>query len=230
MIVGEIVAWLTDPASWQGEDGIWMQVLRHLAYSFAALALACLVAVPLGLWIGHTGKGSVVVVNLAGALRALPSLGLLLLGWVLLAPHLPGDAAFVVPSLIVLAVLAIPPVLSGVYSGIAEVDPAARDAAKGMGMTGMQVLRRVEIPVALPLILSGVRSGLLQIIATATIAAYVSLGGLGRYLIDGLAARDYTQMAGGALLVAGLALLMELVFTLVQKLVVSPGLADQEAR
>ena len=187
-------------------------------------------AVPLGLWIGHTGKGSVVAVNLAGALRALPSLGLLLLGWVLLAPRLPGDAAFVVPSLIVLAVLAIPPVLSGVYSGIAEVDPAARDAAKGMGMTGMQVLRRVEIPVALPLILSGVRAGLLQIIATATIAAYVSLGGLGRYLIDGLAARDYTQMAGGALLVAGLALLMELVFTLVQKLVVSPGLADQEAR
>ena len=171
MIVGEIVAWLTDPASWQGEDGIWMQVLRHLAYSFAALALACLVAVPLGLWIGHTGKGSVVAVNLAGALRALPSLGLLLLGWVLLAPRLPGDAAFVLPSLIVLAVLAIPPVLSGVYSGIAEVDPAARDAAKGMGMTGMQVLRRVEIPVALPLILSGVRAGLLQIIATATIAA-----------------------------------------------------------
>lgn len=230
MIVGEIVAWLTDPASWQGEDGIWMQVLRHLAYSFAALALACLVAVPLGLWIGHTGKGSVVAVNLAGALRALPSLGLLLLGWVLLAPRLPGDAAFVLPSLIVLAVLAIPPVLSGVYSGIAEVDPAARDAAKGMGMTGMQVLRRVEIPVALPLILSGVRAGLLQIIATATIAAYVSLGGLGRYLIDGLAARDYAQMAGGALLVAGLALLMELVFTLLQKLVVSPGLADQEAR
>ncbi|WP_374928409.1 ABC transporter permease [Kytococcus sedentarius] len=230
MIVGEIVAWLTDPVNWQGEDGILMQTVRHLAYSFMALGLACLVAVPLGLWIGHTGKGSVVAVNAAGALRALPSLGLLLLGWVLLAPHLPGELAFVVPSLIVLAVLAVPPVLSGVYSGIAEVDPAARDAAKGMGMTGMQVLRKVEIPVALPLILSGLRSGLLQIIATATIAAYVSLGGLGRYLIDGLAARDYAQMAGGALLVAGLALLMELVFTLIQKLVVSPGLSDQEAR
>ncbi len=229
MIIGEIWAWLTDPANWSGPEGIGLQIVRHLAYSFLALGMACAVAVPLGLWIGHTGKGSVVAVNLAGALRALPSLGLLLLGWIILAQWLPGDLAFVLPSLVVLAVLAVPPVLSGVYSGIAEVDPAARDAAKGMGMTGWQVLRQVEIPVALPLILSGLRSGLLQIIATATIAAYVSLGGLGRYLIDGLAFRDYPMMAGGAVLVAALALLMELLFSLLQRAVVSPGLADQEA-
>ncbi|WP_462418674.1 ABC transporter permease [Kytococcus sp. Marseille-QA3725] len=230
MIIGEIWAWLTDPLNWQGTDGIAMQAVRHLAYSLTALAMACLVAVPLGLWIGHTGKGSVVAVNLTGGLRALPSLGLLLLGWIILARWIPGDLAFVLPSLLVLAVLAIPPVLSGVYSGIAEVDPAARDAAKGMGMTGWQVLRQVEIPVALPLILSGLRAGLLQIIATATIAAYVSLGGLGRYLIDGLAFRDYSMMAGGALLVAALALLMELVFSLLQRALVSPGLTDAGRR
>ena len=229
MILTDIWAWLTDPLNWQGPDGIGMQVVRHLAYSFAALAMACVVAVPLGLWIGHTGKGSVAVVNAASALRAIPSLGLLLLGWLLLARWLPGDLAFVLPSLVVLAVLAVPPVLSGVYSGIAEVDPAARDAAKGMGMTSWQVLRQVEIPVAMPLILSGLRSGLLQIIATATIAAYVSLGGLGRFLIDGLAFRDYVMMAGGAILVAGLALVMELLFTLLERLVVSPGLRRKEA-
>ncbi|UJH71633.1 ABC transporter permease [Ornithinimicrobium sp. INDO-MA30-4] len=121
-------------------------------------------------------------------------------------------------------ILAIPPILSGVYAGIAEVDPAARDAAKGMGMTGSQVLWQVEVPNALPLMFSGMRSAMLQIIATATIAAVVGLGGLGRFLIDGQATRDYDEMAGGALLVAALALLVDFVFGLVQRFVVSPGL------
>ncbi|MCE0487522.1 ABC transporter permease [Ornithinimicrobium sediminis] len=224
-LVGE---WLTDPANWSGARGIWAQLVTHLQLSFLALFLAALIAVPLGLYIGHTGRGRVVVVNLAGGFRAVPSLGVLFIAVLLLLPRLSGEAAFVVPSVIVLVVLAIPPVLSGVYAGVQQVDPAARDAARGMGMTGGQVLTQVEIPCALPLIFSGLRSAMLQIIATATIAAVVGLGGLGRFLIDGQATRDYAEMAGGALLVAGLALTVDFVFGLAQRLVVSPGLARAE--
>ncbi|MGI8949042.1 MAG: ABC transporter permease [Ornithinimicrobium sp.] len=224
-MISSVVAWLTDPANWSGPGGIIAQLLTHLQYSLIALALAALVAVPLGLWIGHTGKGRIVVVNLAGGFRAIPSLGVLFIAVLLLLPRLSGEAAFAVPSIIVLVILAIPPILSGVYSGVEQVDPAARDAAAGMGMTGVQVLRQVEIPCALPLIFSGLRAAMLQIIATTTIAAVVSLGGLGRFLIDGQAVQDYAQMAGGALLVAALALTVDLVFGLIQRLVVSPGLA-----
>lgn len=216
--------WLTDPDNWSGDRGIWAQLLAHLQYSLLALLLAALVAIPLGLYIGHTGKGRIVVVNLAGGFRAIPSLGVLFIAVLLLLPRLSGEAAFVVPSIIVLFILAIPPILSGVYSGVEQVDPAARDAAEGMGMTGVQVLRQVEIPCATPLIFSGLRSAMLQIVATATIAAVVGLGGLGRFLIDGQATQDYAEMGGGALLVAALALTVDFVFGLVQRLFVSPGL------
>lgn len=224
-MIASVWQWLTDPANWEGGRGIPSQLLAHLQYSLAALVLAALVAVPLGLYIGHTGRGRIVVVNLAGGFRAIPSLGVLLLAVLLLLPRLSGAAAFVVPCILVLFILAVPPILSGVYSGVQQVDPAARDAARGMGMTGTELLRRVEIPCALPLMFSGVRSAMLQIIATATIAAVVGLGGLGRFLIDGLAVRDYAEMAGGALLVAALALGVDFVLSMVQRLVVSPGLA-----
>ncbi len=225
-MISSIGAWLTDPANWSGDRGIIAQLITHLQYSVIALVLAAVIAVPLGLYIGHTGKGRVVVVNLAGGFRAIPSLGVLFIAVLLLLPRLSGEAAFAVPSIIVLVILAIPPILSGVYAGVEQVDPAARDAAEGMGMTGVQVLQQVEIPCALPLIFSGLRAAMLQIIATTTIAAVVSLGGLGRFLIDGQAVQDYAQMAGGALLVAALALTVDLAFSLVQRLVVSPGLTS----
>lgn len=225
-MIASIVAWLTDPGNWSGDRGIVAQLITHLQYSVIALLLAALVAVPLGLYIGHTGKGRIVVVNLAGGFRAIPSLGVLFIAVLLLLPRLSGEAAFAVPSIIVLVILAIPPILSGVYAGVEQVDPAARDAAEGMGMTGVQVLQQVEIPCALPLIFSGLRAAMLQIIATTTIAAVVSLGGLGRFLIDGQAVQDYAQMAGGALLVAALALAVDLVFSLIQRAVVSPGLTS----
>ncbi len=228
-MISTVFEWLTNPANWQGDRGIVSQTMAHLRYSLIALFLAALVAIPLGLYIGHTGRGRVVVVNLAGAFRAIPSLGVLFIAVLLLLPRLDGEAAFEVPSLIVLFILAIPPILSGVYSGVQQVDPAARDAAKGMGMTGSQVLAQVEIPCAMPLIFSGMRSAMLQIIATATIAAIVGLGGLGRYLIDGQATQDYAEMAGGALLVAALALGIDFVFGLVQRFVVSPGLATTDS-
>jgi osmoprotectant transport system permease protein len=127
----------------------------------------------------------------------------------------------------VLVILGIPAVLSATYAGVQNVDPAARDAAKGMGMTGSQVLWRVEVPNALPLIISGIRSSMLQIVATATIAAYVSLGGLGRFILDGQAVRDYSQMAAGAVLVGGLAIVLDQLVAGIQRLVVSPGVTGR---
>lgn len=217
-------AWLTDPASWQGRGGIPARIAEHLLYSALVLVLAAAVAVPLGLWIGHTGRGRVVVVNVVNGMRSVPTLGLLYVSVLVLAPRLRGDWAFLTPAIIVLFLLAMPPILAGAYAGVAEVDPGVRDAARGMGMSGLEVLWGVEIPCALPLIFSGLRSATLQVIATATVAASVSVGGLGRFLIDGLAARDYGQMAGGALLIGLVALAVDGVFALVQRVAVSPGL------
>lgn len=228
-MIESIWQWLTDPASWSGADGIPHRVLQHLEYSLVVVAIAAVIAIPLGMWVGHTGTGRSLV-SVANSLRAVPSLGLLFGITLWVGPHIHGDLAFVVPSVIVLVLLAIPPVLSGTYSGVESVDPAARDAAVGMGMRGPQVLFLVELPGALPLLLSGIRAATLQVIATATIAAYVGLGGLGRYLIDGLAAGEYAVTAGGAILVAVLALLVDIVLSGLERVVVSPGLTGKYRR
>jgi osmoprotectant transport system permease protein len=221
--------WLSDPANWDGDDGIPARIAEHLAYSAVTLVLAALVGIPLGLWIGHTGRGRVAMVNIVNGMRSVPTLGLLFVAVLVVGPLLAGDIAFLAPSIFVLVVLAVPPILAGAYAGVEGVDPGARDAARGMGMSSGQVLAKVEVPCALPLIFSGLRSAALQVVATATLAASVSLGGLGRFLIDGQAYRDYGQMAGGALLVAALAMLVDLVFAGVQRLVVSPGLTPVRA-
>ncbi len=192
--------------------------------------MAAAIAIPMGLVIGHTGRGRLLGVGVTGAMRAIPSLGLLFVAIMLFGDALPGNAALLVPTVVVLAILAVPPILAGTYAGVEEVEPSARDAAEGMGMRGAQVLWQVEVPCALPLIASGLRSAALQVVATATLAATVSLGGLGRFLIDGIQQRDYAQMAGGAVLVAVLALLVDFVFAGVQRLVVSPGLTGRTAR
>lgn len=215
---------LSEPGNWTGSDGIPVRIVQHLGYTAITLVIAAAIAIPLGLAIGHTGRGRVVVVNIVNGVRSVPTLGLLFLAVLLIGPRLQGDVAFLAPSIFVLVILAIPPILAGTYAGVEGVDPQARDAAKAMGMSGREVLAQVEIPCALPLIFSGLRSAALQVVATATIAAAVSLGGLGRYLIDGQAVRDYGQMAGGAVLVALLALAIDGVFALVQQLAVSPGL------
>jgi osmoprotectant transport system permease protein len=216
-LLASALAWLADPDSWSGSGGIPTRLLEHLAYSGLTLLLALAVAVPLGLWVGHTGRGSGVVVGLAGALRALPTLGLLTLFTLLLGLGL-------MPPVVALVLLAVPPILSGAYAGIANVSPALKDAGTALGMTGGQVLARVELPTALPVILGGIRSAALQVVATVTVVAYINLGGLGRYLIDGLAVRDYSRMLGSVVLVALLALAVDAVLALVQRLATSPGL------
>lgn len=228
-MIASILEWLTSAAAWSGSDGILAHLLEHIAYTVIVVVLAALIAVPLGLWIGHTGRGGWLV-TAANTLRAVPTLGLLFALTLLLLPLLPGDAAFLVPSIAVLVLLAIPPILSGTYSGVESVDPAARDAARGIGMKGSEVLWQVELPIALPLLLSGLRAAVLQVVATATIAAYVGLGGLGRFLIDGLATQDYVSTAGGAILVAFLALGLDAPFALLERLIVSPGLTGRTSR
>lgn len=210
--------YLTDSYNWSGNEGIWARIVEHLWYTFAALGLSVVIGLPIGLRIGHTRRGAFVAINAGNAARALPSLGLLML-----AVLLTNQIGFL-PVLIALVALGIPPILASTYAGISGVDPATIDAARGMGMTGREILTKVEIPIAMPLIISGVRSATLQIVSTATIAALVSLGGLGRYVIDGLKLRDFPQMFSGALLVALLALLLDALFALIGRLTVSPGL------
>jgi len=222
-MINSILAWFTDPANWQGEDGIPHRTLQHLEYTAMAVLLAAAIAIPLGLWVGHTGRLRWLV-SVANSVRAVPTLGLLLAASLWLGPIIQSELAFTIPSILVLALLAIPPLLAGTYAGIEAVPPAARDAARGVGMTSGQLLRQVEIPNGLPLLMSGVRSAVLQVVATATVAAYIGLGGLGRYLIDGIALGDYPETAGGAILVAVLAVVLDGVFALVQRRVVSPGL------
>jgi osmoprotectant transport system permease protein len=193
------------------------------------MLIAVLIAVPIGAWVGHTGRARWIV-TAANAVRALPSLGLLFAVAMIVGPWFKSDLAFVVPSVVVLVLLAAPPLLSGTYAGIESVSPAARDAARGMGMTGREVLLRVELPCAMPLFLSGLRGATLQVIATATIAASVSLGGLGRYLIDGLASQASEVMVSGAVLVAVLALSTDAVLGLVQRYAVSPGISGRTRR
>ena len=229
-MTGDVLDWLLDGAHWQGGEGIPLRVWQHVAYSAIAVAIATVLAVPAGLYVGHTGRGRFLAVNLVGVLRAVPSLGLLFASLMVLGPRIPGELGVHVPVQVVLVVLAMPPVLAGAYAGVEAVDRAARDAARGMGMRGSEVLWRVELPCALPLIASGIRSAVLQVVATATLAATVGLGGLGRYLIDGLAVRDYAQMAGGAVLVAALALLLDLAAATLQRFVVSPGLTGNTGR
>ncbi|MEU6429267.1 ABC transporter permease subunit [Microbispora sp. NPDC046973] len=206
-----------DAAHWSGPDGIPVRLLEHLEFSAAAFLVAALIAVPLGMLIGHTGRGALLVVVAANAARALPTLGLLVLV-VLLA-----GVGTVLPVLIPLIVLAVPPILVNTYEGVRGVDADLRDAAYGMGLRGRQVLFRTLTPVALPLILLGLRLAAIQVVSTATVAAFVGLGGLGRFIIDGLATKTYADVIGGAVLVAALALAVQFAFVLLDRVAVSPG-------
>ena len=221
-VIGDVFQWLTDPAHWSGSGGILVRTFQHVWYSLVATGIATAIALPIGVFIGHTGRGALVAVNLTNLGRAIPTLGIIILVFQL------AGYGFV-PVLVALVAVAVPPIVTNSYIGVRSVDPEVRESAEGMGMRGRQVLWQVELPVAMPLIMAGIRTSTVQVVATATLAAYVGLGGLGRYLIDGLSQRDLAQVVGGAILVALLALATELVLGRVQALVVSPGLAERGA-
>ncbi len=203
-----------------GGHELWGMAGTHLALSGVAIGVACLIAIPIGLWLGHIGRGEFVAISVSNVGRAIPTLALL----AFFIAYLGNGVLNVV---VVLMLLAIPPILTNTYVGVRQADRGAVDAARGMGMRERDVVLKVELPIALPLMLGGLRAATLQVIATATIAAYVSLDGLGRFVIDGQKfgdAEGYAEMAGGAILVAALAISVELVLAGVQRLVVSPGL------
>jgi osmoprotectant transport system permease protein len=200
--VQQALSFIFTAANWGGPAGLAARIAEHLQYTVVAVIFSALIAIPIGMLIGHTGRGTFVIVTGVNALRALPTLGVLLLGVLLWGLGL-------VPPTVALMLLGIPPLLAGTYAGIANVDRAVVDAARSMGMTETRVLLRVEVPNALPLILGGLRTATLQIVATATVAAYASLGGLGRYLIDGIKVRQFHIALVGALMVTALALILD---------------------
>jgi osmoprotectant transport system permease protein len=216
-VLRDVVDWFADPARWTGTDGIPNRLLEHIELSGVVVIVALAIALPLGLFIGHTGRGAIVVIGAANLGRAVPSYALLLVFFPIFG--LGFGTAF--PALVLLA---IPPILTNAYVGLRDVDRDTVESARGMGMTELQLLRSVEVPIALPVIVAGARTAAVQVVATATLAALVAGGGLGRYIVDGFALQDDGRLIGGAILVAGLALVTERLFTLIERRLISPGL------
>lgn len=211
-LVLDALAWLFSPDRLSGSNALPAAVLAHLFYTFVSVAIAAAIAVPAGWLIGHTGRGREFAVALSGAARAIPSFGLILLLVLLLGVTRKPEAA-----IIAFVLLAIPSILAGAYTGLEAIDRHTIDAGRAMGMTGWQVLWRIEAPLGLSLLVGGLRSAVLQVVATATLAAYVNLGGLGYDIIQGIQLRRFDQVLGGAIVVAVLALLLDGVFALLQR-------------
>lgn len=223
--LASLVEWFSDPEHWSGRSGIPSRLLQHLAYSASATVVASLIALPIGLVLGHTGRFGNLAINIANVGRAIPTFGLIVIAFILMGFS-------IVPVFIALVALAIPPILTNTYVGIRQVDAEIREAATGMGMSGGQILRGVELPIALPLIMAGIRVSAVQVVATATLAAVVSFGGLGRFIIDGLAkgvqgrARGLSEVVAGALLVALVAIITEVLLGRLQAAATPRGLRD----
>jgi osmoprotectant transport system permease protein len=232
--LADVVAWFTDPSNWMGTDGVPVRLGEHLVLSAIPLLAAIGIAVPIGAWVGHTGRAAGVAVNVANIGRAIPSLAILaiaaqLLSRPLVEVGLRREAAELT-TMIAMMALAIPPILTNTYVGIREVDRDLVEAGRGMGMRETQVLRLVELPAGLPVILAGVRTAAVQVVATATLGAVFATGGLGRYIIDGIAQRNYPEVFAGAAIVAALSIATELTFSLIQRRAVSPGLRGEVVR
>jgi osmoprotectant transport system permease protein len=217
-LFADAFAWIVDPVNWQGNGSIPQRIAEHLGYTAIAMVVAVLIAVPLGWWIGHTGRGKELVVGLTGAARALPSFGLLFL-FVMIAGVSQREPA----AVIVLMLLAVPPVLAGAYAGFEVIDRRIIDAARSMGMTEWQILWKVEVPLGLPLLFGGLRSGVLQVVATAVLISYIGLGGLGYDIVQGIALRRFDQMLGSAILIIVLALLLDALFAVLERYAVPRG-------
>lgn len=220
--------WLTDPANYSGDTGIPFRIYEHLSMSLQAVLLAAAIALPVGMYIGHKKRFEFLAISIGNLGRALPSFGIL--GFVFpFTLNLPGELGFWA-TFVTLVLLGIPPLLTNTYVGIKGVDRDTIEAARGMGMTEFDVLRRLEIPLATPLIVGGARIAAVQVVATATLGALVAWGGLGRFIIDGKAQGDSAQLLGGAILVALLAILTEVGFSLLERIVAPKGTARRRAR
>ena len=225
----DVLEWFTTAEHWRGDFGVPHRLTEHALMSVSAVVAAIMIALPVGIWLGHRGRGGAVAINLANVGRAIPSLAILALtqqaiglsGW-------PGFGAR--PAFVALVALAVPPLVTNAYVGMRGVDRDVVEAARGMGMTGTELLRRVELPIALPLIMAGVRTAAVQVVATATLAAVTAWGGLGRFIVDGFGQQDNAQIVAGALLVALMALVTELTLARVQRAVVSEGLLAEQIR
>ena len=225
----EVFGWFTTAEHWRGDFGVPHRLTEHVVMSAASVVTAALLALPVGIWLGHRGRGGALAINLANVGRAVPSLAILALtqqaiglsGW-------PGFGAR--PAFVALVALAVPPLVTNAYVGMRGVDRDVVEAARGMGMTGWELVRRVEVPIALPLIMAGLRTATVNVVATASLAALTAWGGLGRFIIDGFGQRDNVQIVAGALLAGLLALVTELGLAGVQRIVVSKGLRPQPAR
>ena len=217
-ILSETAAWLADPAHWSGADGIPARLAEHIGISLVSLLIAVVIGLPLGLWVGHTRRGSGVVIGLAGVARAVPSLALI--GLVIpITQAIDPDRGFgLYPTVFAMVALAIPPILVNAFAGVQGVDAEVVEAARGQGLTEGQVLRRVELPLALPVVLGGVRSASIQIIGTTTLGAIFGLGALGRFIVDGIAQNDDGMLFGGVVLVAVLAMASEALLAGAQRL------------
>ncbi|MGI5507852.1 ABC transporter permease [Streptomyces sp. CA-106131] len=239
---GRVLVWFDDPLNWWGPGGLIADVRQHIVYTLIVITVAAMIALPVGLVIGHTSRGTLLVAGVANVLRAVPALGLLILLVVVLSPHIhvqggvpgilaPGSVPYFIPAALVLILIAVPQILTSTYAGIQALDPAVRDAARGCGMTPLQVVLKVELPAAAPLIISGIRSATLQVIATLAVAAYAPLvGGLGRLIVDGqqdLAdpRYGYPAMLAAGITVAVLAVATDALLALAQRKATSPGLA-----
>ncbi|HET9681113.1 MAG TPA: ABC transporter permease [Candidatus Limnocylindrales bacterium] len=206
-LVSAVVSWFADPTHWSGTSGVPARLAQHIGISLLSVAIAAAIALPLGLYIGHTRRGQAVAINLANVGRAIPSLAAIAI--VVPFSQMVGTGLEyfnLYPTIIAMVVLAIPPILVNTYAGVAEVDRDLVESARGMGMTERQILRRVEIPVALPVIVGGFRSASVQVIATATLGAIYGLGALGGYIVEGVAQQDNGRLFAGVVLVALLAL------------------------
>jgi osmoprotectant transport system permease protein len=221
---GQVWTWYTDPAHWTGNNSIALRLWEHVSLSAVAIVASLLIALPVGLYIGHTGRGARVAVAISNIGRSVPSLGWFGIVYPISTGLLHRGGIGFVPAVIGLVALAIPPIVTNTYTGVAEVDPELREAGRGMGMRELEVLRRVEVPVALPVILAGIRISAVAVVATAPLAALIGGGTLGAFILQGLALADQVRVFAAALLVILLAVITELGLAWLQRAAVSPGL------
>jgi len=228
--LGDVFDFLTNHDQWHGNESIPTLAGQHLQLTVVSVLAAAVVALPIGIVLGHVRTGGAIAVNIANIGRALPALALLILSvqWVGIGePTGILSPVQSIPAFIAMFALAVPPMLANAYVGMANVDDEIRESARGMGMNGRQMIWRVELPNAVPLVMAGVRTAAVAVLATATLAAYVDAGGFGRYIVDGFAVNDNVKVFAGGLLVALLAIAIELVLALVQRALTSPGIRTE---